>query len=96
MLKVAYFPGCSLSSTAKEYDVATRLVCEDLEINLVEIPEWTCCGATTAHITSELTAAALPAKSLIWAEKHNMPITSPCSACFVAGSPQVLQIRYPR
>ena len=82
MLKVAYFPGCSLSSTAKEYDVATRLVCEDLEIDLVEIPEWTCCGATTAHITSELTAAALPAKSLIWAEKHNMMITSPCSACF--------------
>jgi len=82
MLKVAYFPGCSLSSTAKEYDVATRLVCEDLEIELVDIPEWVCCGATTAHITSELTAAVLPAKSLIWAEKHNLPITSPCSACF--------------
>ncbi len=82
MFKVAYFPGCSLSSTAKEYDVATRLVCEDLEIELVEVPEWVCCGATTAHITSELTAAVLPARSLIWAEKHNMTITSPCSACF--------------
>ncbi len=82
MLKVAYFPGCSLSSTAKEYDISTRLVCEDLEIDLVEIPDWICCGATTAHITSELTAAALPAKSLVWAEKQGLNITSPCSACF--------------
>src|SRR3989339_436633 len=63
MLKVAYFPGCSLSSTAKEYDVATRLVCEDLEINLVEIPEWTCCGATTAHITSEVTGETYNGKA---------------------------------
>ena len=82
MNKVAYFPGCSLSSTAKEYDVATRLVCEDIGLELIEVPEWTCCGATTAHITSELTAAALPAKSLMWAEKNNLTITSPCSACY--------------
>lgn len=82
MLKVAYFPGCSLSSTAKEYDIATRLICEDLEIGLIEIPEWVCCGATTAHITSELTATALPAKSLMWAKKHDLTITSPCSACY--------------
>ncbi|MFH1825269.1 MAG: CoB--CoM heterodisulfide reductase iron-sulfur subunit B family protein [Candidatus Firestonebacteria bacterium] len=82
MYKVAYFPGCSLHSTAKEYDITTRLICEDLGIELVEIPDWVCCGATTAHITSELTAVALPVKNLIKAEKMKLPITSPCSACF--------------
>jgi len=82
MVKLGYFPGCSLSSTAKEYDISTRIVCEDLGIELIEVPHWVCCGATTAHITSDIAANALPAKTLIWAEKNNMPITSPCSACF--------------
>ncbi len=82
MVKLGYFPGCSLSSTAREYDISTRIVCEDLGIELIEVPHWVCCGATTAHITSDIAANALPAKTLIWAEKNNMPITSPCSACF--------------
>ncbi|MEI7905483.1 MAG: CoB--CoM heterodisulfide reductase iron-sulfur subunit B family protein [Candidatus Firestonebacteria bacterium] len=82
MNKFAYFPGCSLSSTAKEYDISTRIVCDDLGIELLEVPHWVCCGATTAHITSELASYALPAKTLIWAEKNNLPVTSPCSACF--------------
>ncbi|MFH1096661.1 MAG: CoB--CoM heterodisulfide reductase iron-sulfur subunit B family protein [Candidatus Desantisbacteria bacterium] len=82
MYKVAYFPGCSLSSTAKEYGVSTKLICKDLGIELVEIPDWVCCGATTAHITSELMAVALPVKNLLMSEKQNLPICSPCSACF--------------
>jgi heterodisulfide reductase subunit B len=82
MYKVAYFPGCSLDSTAKEYGISTRLICKDLGIELLEIHAWICCGATTAHITSELMAAALPAMSLLQAEKRNLPICSPCSACF--------------
>ncbi len=82
MYKVAYFPGCSLSSTAKEYGMSTELICKDLGIELVKIQDWSCCGATTAHITSELMAAALPAKNLLWAEKQSLPICSPCSACF--------------
>ncbi|MBI4778377.1 CoB--CoM heterodisulfide reductase iron-sulfur subunit B family protein [Candidatus Desantisbacteria bacterium] len=82
MYKVAYFPGCSLSSTAKEYGVSTKLICKDLGIELIEVPDWVCCGATTAHITSSLLATALPIKSLLWAEKQNLSICSPCSACF--------------
>jgi len=82
MYKIAYFPGCSLGSTAKEYGTSTELICKDLGIELVKIPDWVCCGATTAHITSELMAAALPAMSLLQAEKQPLPICSPCSACF--------------
>lgn len=82
MYKIAYFPGCSLDSTAKEYGVSTKLICKDLGIELVDVPDWVCCGATTAHITSPLLATALPAKNMLWAEKQNLPICSPCSACF--------------
>lgn len=80
--KVIYYPGCSLHSTAKEYDVSSKLVCEDLGIELKELEDWVCCGATTAHITSELTAIALPLKNLISAEKSGLPIVTPCSACY--------------
>ncbi|MBU0702081.1 CoB--CoM heterodisulfide reductase iron-sulfur subunit B family protein [bacterium] len=82
MYKTAYFPGCSLSSTAREYDISTKLICKDLEIELVEIPDWLCCGATTAHITDELASIVLPIKNLLWPEKQHLPVTAPCSACF--------------
>ncbi|MFH1564127.1 MAG: CoB--CoM heterodisulfide reductase iron-sulfur subunit B family protein [Nitrospirota bacterium] len=82
MVRVAYFPGCSLDSTAKEYGVSTELICKDMGIELIEVPDWVCCGATMAHITSPLMATALPVKNLLWAEKQNLPITAPCSACF--------------
>ncbi|MFH1860573.1 MAG: CoB--CoM heterodisulfide reductase iron-sulfur subunit B family protein [bacterium] len=82
MYKTAYFPGCSLSSTAKEYDISTKLICKDLGIELIEIPDWLCCGATSAHITSELMAAVLPVINLLKVEKQHLPVTAPCSACF--------------
>ncbi len=48
-MKFAYYPGCSLHGTAREYDVSTRAVCNALGIELEEVPDWNCCGATSAH-----------------------------------------------
>jgi len=42
----AYFPGCSLSGTSKEYGASTVEVCRALGIELNELADWSCCGAT--------------------------------------------------
>ena len=78
----AYYPGCTLHSSAKEYDVSARLVCEKLGIGLQELEGWTCCGASSAHTTSELLSIALPARELQAAEEMGLPLTVACAMCF--------------
>ena len=82
-MKYAYFPGCSLHSTAKEYDISTKAVARALGIDLVEIPDWICCGATPAHITMHLLSIALPVKNLLQARKMDLAeVATCCAACF--------------
>jgi len=78
----AYYPGCTLHSTAKEYDVSTRLVCGKLGIKLQELEDWTCCGASSAHSTSHLLSIALPARELQAAEEMGSPLAVACAMCF--------------
>lgn len=82
-MKYAYYPGCSLHSSAKEYDRSMRSVCDKLDVELVEIEKWVCCGSTVAHNQSKLLAAALPMANL--ARLQNMgldEVVVPCPACF--------------
>lgn len=82
-MKVGYYPGCSLEGTATEYDIATRRVLEIMGVDLVEIPDWNCCGATPAHLTHPDLALALPARILALAETQGLEeITAPCAACY--------------
>lgn len=81
-MKVAYYPGCSLHSVAREYDSSSRAVCQALGIELVEIPDWNCCGASAAHSSSEYLPTALCARNLHLVEKMGLDVTSPCAACY--------------
>ena len=82
MKSYSYFPGCSLEATAKEYDMSSREVCTSLGIELVEIPDWNCCGATAIRTLSRATSIALPARSLAIAGKKELDVVAPCSACY--------------
>lgn len=84
-MNYTYYPGCSLSGSAMEYDVATRAVMSHLGISLTEINEWNCCGATAAESTSALLSLALSARNLALAEKMDpsSDILVPCSACYL-------------
>ena len=78
-----YYPGCSLHSTAREYDISLKAVCDVLGIELKEVKKWICCGASAAHQTSHLLAVSLPAKNLAEIEKENMDeVLVPCAACY--------------
>ncbi len=82
-MKVAYYPGCSLHGTAEEYDESTQMVCEALGIELEELKDWSCCGATSAHATNDKLAVALAARNLALAEEsRNETLIVPCSACY--------------
>ncbi len=81
-IQIGYFPGCSLHSSAKEYNDSIKASFGDLEVELKEIPDWNCCGATAAHSLNEALALALPARNLAMAEREGLPLFAPCSACY--------------
>jgi len=81
-VKVGYYPGCSLEGTAREFGISVEKSCELLGIDLVELEDWSCCGATAAHNTSHLLSIALPARNLALAERQGFDqLLSPCAAC---------------
>jgi heterodisulfide reductase subunit B len=81
-MRYAYFPGCSLSSSASDYDLSLRTVCRALDIELVDVRDWVCCGASSAHATSHLLSIAMPVLSLSHAEADGFErLIAPCLAC---------------
>jgi heterodisulfide reductase subunit B len=82
MTEISYYPGCSLHGTAKEYDESIRGVSEILGLQLRELEDWTCCGASSAHCTDEALAIDLAARNLAIAEKTQRELLIPCVACY--------------
>jgi heterodisulfide reductase subunit B len=84
-MKYFYYPGCSLEGSAREYDQSTRACLKALGAELIEIDDWTCCGASAAEATSRFLSLALPARNLALAEAMDpdLAILVPCSACYL-------------
>ena len=84
-MKYIYYPGCSLEGTALEYNVSTQAVMEVLGSELVELDDWTCCGASAAEATSYLLSIVLAARNLALGERMDVSgdFLIPCSACYL-------------
>lgn len=81
-MTVGYYPGCSLSGTAKDYDISIRRMCDHLGIKLHEIEDWNCCGASSAHATNHKLSMLLPARNQALADKQELDyVLTPCAAC---------------
>jgi heterodisulfide reductase subunit B len=81
-MKLSYYPGCSLEGTALDYDQSVREICGKLDIELVGIPDWNCCGASSAHMTDHEIGMRLPIRNLLLAADAGHAILVPCAACF--------------
>ena len=81
-MKYAFYPGCSLESSAWEFDKSTRAVCRELRIELEDIPDWVCCGSTPAHASNSSLAVALPVINLQKARTMGLPVLTACASCY--------------
>jgi heterodisulfide reductase subunit B len=83
MNKLTYFPGCSAHGTSEEFDHTLKLVMKTLDVQMEEIPDWNCCGATSAHVMTENLALALPMRNLVLAERlENKTMGIACASCY--------------
>lgn len=80
-MEIPYYPGCSLETTAKEYQISAKAVCKELGIELVELEDWNCCGALEVSSLNPTLAAALPARNLKLASEHSDKLAVTCNAC---------------
>jgi heterodisulfide reductase subunit B len=83
-MKYAYFPGCSLKGLGRAYEESLLPVMRHLGVELVELDDWNCCGATAYMSVDERKACVLAARNLALAEKigpHDL--ITPCSACYL-------------
>jgi len=81
-MELNYYPGCSATSTGQEYDRSVRAVFKVLGVELHELDDWNCCGASSAHSTNRALAAALPARNLAIAQRSGLDMLAPCAACY--------------
>ena len=82
-MNIGFYPGCSLQGTAREYNESVKAIAEAFDIELKEIEDWNCCGASAAHAVNKGLSLALPARILALAEKQGFSeVVVPCAACF--------------
>jgi heterodisulfide reductase subunit B len=84
-MKYIYYPGCTLEGTALEYNLSTKAALQALGADLVELEDWTCCGASAAEARSHLLSMVLAARNLALGERMEVDgdFLIPCSACYL-------------
>lgn len=81
-MKLSYYPGCSLEGSSREYDRSIREVAGALGLELEEIRDWSCCGASSGHMTDHRLSILLSARNLTLAAEAGHDLLVPCAACF--------------
>jgi heterodisulfide reductase subunit B len=81
-MKITYYPGCTLSSTAFEYGDSTLAVLKALGVGVEEIPDWNCCGAASAKSLDHRLSILIPARNIRNAASLKNDIYVPCAGCY--------------
>jgi len=84
MKEYIYYPGCSVKTNAKHYEESILPVFKILGMELEELPDWNCCGATASMSVDDEKAAAINGRILSIAEKAGKDIIAPCAACYLS------------
>jgi heterodisulfide reductase subunit B len=80
-MKCLYYPGCSQKATARGYEEALLQVAPLLGLELTEIDDWNCCGASLVPAVDQVLAVSLSARNLALAEKAGDLVITPCPSC---------------
>jgi heterodisulfide reductase subunit B len=83
MMKYVFYPGCAVHSSSKEYESSCKAISKILDVELIEVPDWNCCGAIDAvYSYKPAYSVALAARNLALAEKLGKDVVTLCSACY--------------
>lgn len=91
-LKFSFFPGCSLKASGHENTLSLLKFCDSVNIELIELEDWNCCGSSSAHSVNSNTAKKLPMRNISLAHK-GMPLLIACPSCLIRMKSMYLKIK---
>ena len=80
-MKYSYFPGCTLTTTAKDLDRYARACAQALGFELEELPNWQCCGGVYPLGSDEIASKLSCVRALNDAKEKGQALVTVCSAC---------------
>ena len=85
----SYYPGCSSQKGATSSNMmkSVATMCEELDVQLNEIPDWNCCSASIGYGSGgELPRLVMSARNIALSEEHNagQDIVATCAACWLS------------
>jgi len=83
MSEYIYYPGCSAKGNAKHYEESMIPVFKEIGMELDEMEDWNCCGATAYFSVDDNMAAGISGRNLSIAEKLGKDILAPCAGCYL-------------
>ncbi|MCX8153947.1 MAG: CoB--CoM heterodisulfide reductase iron-sulfur subunit B family protein [Candidatus Bathyarchaeota archaeon] len=78
--KYLIFLGCAIPYRVSSYEISARKVLDRLGIELVEMPEFNCCGLPLDPVSHDA-MLVLAARNLALAEQQGLPILTLCPGC---------------
>ena len=82
-MKISYFPGCTLKTTAKNFEESALASLSFLGIDMVELPRWNCCGTVYSLTDDDLMHQIAPVRNLIRVkEQKDTRVVTLCSMCY--------------
>jgi heterodisulfide reductase subunit B2 len=78
--KYLIFLGCAIPYRVSSYEISSRKVLDKLGVELVEMPEFNCCGLPLDPVSHE-TMLILAARNLALAEQKGLSILTLCPGC---------------
>ncbi len=81
-MEIPYYPGCTLNTKGKGFDNSARASARELGLELVELEEWNCCGATFPLLVDNMLDLAGPAQVLVSARQEGERLAVACSTCY--------------
>ena len=84
MAKVAYYPGCALEGSGGPYDRSTRALVKELNLEMVNLQDWNCCGAMEVKNIHPMLQTYMSARNMaIASEKMGFDtVMAPCNGCY--------------
>jgi heterodisulfide reductase subunit B len=89
MTRYTYYPGCTLKTTARNFELSTIASVEKMGIELVEPDRWNCCGTVHALATDDVMHQLAPIRNMIRVEEllqsgkvDNKQMVTLCAMCY--------------
>ena len=91
-MKFSFFPGCSLKASGHENTMSLLKFCDRVNIDLIELEDWNCCGSSSAHSIDHEVAKNLPMRNISLAPR-GIPLMIACPSCMIRIKSMYLKIK---